>query len=145
MKVAFLTEISTNGKVPATYSNMRTELAWMHALDADHINIHSFNSVKDYDKVFIIFPKGKTFLSAEGSKLINGINPVSQLLQSNLISTLKQHNSKVFYIQEGPSWWFNDYGIQDQFNFYNLLADVDGIYAHNSHDCKFYRGLFPNK
>ena len=145
MKVAFLTEMGFEGKIPPNHPNMRTEFAWMHAMDADHINIHNTHLVKNYDKVFIIFPKGKTFLSAEGSKLVNAQNPVSKLLENDIVSILKENNSKVYYIQEGPSWWFNDYEVIDQFNFYNLLSRVDGIFAHNEHDTKFYKGLFPNK
>lgn len=145
MRIAFLTEMGFEGKIPLDHPNMRTEFAWMYAMNADHINIHKSSIVRGYDKVFIIFPKGKTFLSAEGSKLVNAQNPASELLQQNIVSTLKENNTKVYYIQEGPSWWFNDYEIIDQFNFYNLLSQVDGIYAHNDYDCKFYRGLFPNK
>ena len=145
MKTAFITEMGFRGKVPSTHPNMRVEFAWMHAMDADHIPIHEMAAVKGYDKVFIIFPKGKTFLSAEGSKLIDGQNPVSGLLQSNIVTILKESNTKVYYVQEGPTWWFNDYEILDQLNFYNLLSQVDGIYAHNDYDCKFYKGLFPSK
>ena len=42
MKIAFLTEMGFEGKIPADHLNMRTEFAWMHALDADHHNIHNF-------------------------------------------------------------------------------------------------------
>jgi hypothetical protein len=145
MKVVFLTEMGFVGKVPSNYPNMRTEFAWMHALDADHRSIHEFELIKGYDKVFVIFPKGKTFLNAEGTRLIDNENPISKLLQVNLVSTLKQNNLEVYYIQEGPAWWFNNYEIIDQFNFYNLLSQVDGIFTHNEYDCKFYRGLFPDK
>lgn len=145
MKIAFLTEMGFEGKIPSNHPNMRTEFAWMHALNAEHINIHRYGNIKGYDKVFIIFPKGKTFLNSEGGKLINQQNPVSELLQTNIVSILKENNTKVYYIQEGPTWWFNDYDITDQFNFYNLLSQVDGIFAHNEYDCKFYRGLFPSK
>jgi len=58
MKIAFLTELPFNGKTLPTYPNMRTEFAWMYALDADHFNITLFNKINDYDHVFIIFPKG---------------------------------------------------------------------------------------
>ena len=144
-KIAFLTEMGFQGKVQANHSNMRTEFAWMHALDANHHNIYSFVDIKDYDHVFIIFPKGKTFLSAEGSRLVEGINPVSTLLNSDLIKILKGNNKKVYYVQEGPHWWWNDYEIIDQINFYNMLAEVDAIFAHNYEDQKYYTGLFPNK
>ena len=149
MKIAFLTEMGFVGKVPANHPNMRTEFAWMHALDADHYNIHLFGSSKnlvDYDVVFVIFPKGKTFLSSEGSRLIEGVNPVSPLLDQPIVERLKENgNKKIYYIQEGPHWWFNDYEIVDQIKFYNFLSKTDGIFAHNLSDANYYRGMFRNK
>jgi hypothetical protein len=149
MKIAFLTEMGFVGKVPANHPNMRTEFAWMHALDADHYNIHLFGSDKNltgYDHVFIIFPKGKTFLNSEGSKLVEGKNPASELLRQPLVETIKQKgNGAVHYIQEGPHWWFNDYEISDQIYFYNFLNSCDTIFTHNSTDVNYYKGLFPNK
>lgn len=144
-RIAFLTEMGFEGKVPENHLNMRTEFAWMFALDADHHSIHKSEEVRGYDHVFIIFPKGKTFLSAEGSSLINAINPVSPLLNSNFIDVLKENNKKVHYVQEGPHWWWNDYEVVDQINFYNMLAKVDKIFAHNFSDLNYYAGLFPNK
>ena len=145
MKIAFLTEMGFEGIIPSNHPNMRTEFAWMYALKADHFNINNFLNVKNYDHIFVIIPKGKLNLSAEGTKIGNQINPVSNLLASNIIEELKKFNNKVHYIQEGPSWWFNDYEIIDQFNFYNFLANCDSIFTHNEHDSKFYKGLFPNK
>lgn len=141
MKIAFLTEMSFTGKVPVDHVNMRTEFAWMHVMNADHYSIRSVKEVTDYDQVFIIFPKGKTFLSAEGSTLIKGINPVTDLLKIDLVGILKQNNKKVFIVQEGPVWWFNDYELEDQINFINMLRTSDGIYAHNDHDMKFWKGF----
>jgi hypothetical protein len=146
MKIAFLTEMGFEGKVPTNHSNMRTEFAWMHALDADHKNIYNYKEIKNYDHIFIIFPKGKTFLSAEGSKLVNQINPVSELLRQDIIGTLrKSNNNKIYYIQEGPHWWYNDYEVRDQIYFYNFVANCDIIFAHNESDTRYYKGMFPNK
>jgi hypothetical protein len=145
MKVAFITELPLEGKVPYNYLNMRTEFAWMQALNADHFNINRFTELKNYDHVFIIFPKGRVFLSAEGSKIINGSNPVSKLLEYDLIQHLKNNNKKIYYIQEGPHWWFNEYELADQIKFYNLLAECDAIFAHNQSDTLYYKGLFPGK
>jgi hypothetical protein len=117
----------------------------MHALDADHYPISSYNIVKDYDNIFIIFPKGRVYLSAEGSKLLNELNPVSELLNINIAEKLKLQNKKVWYVQEGPHWWFNDYELADQINFYNMLNSCDGIFAHNEIDKKYYNGLIHNK
>ena len=145
MSIAFLTEMNFEGKIPSNHPNMRTEFAWMHALNADHFYMGNFFNVKNYNHVFVIIPKGKLNLNAEGTKIGNQNNPSSLLLSSNIIKELKKINNKVHYIQEGPSWWFNDYEIMDQFNFYNSLAECDSIFAHNKHDSKFYKGLFPLK
>lgn len=145
MKIAFLTEMSFTGKIPANHPNMRTEFAWMHALDADHYNIHQYRTIAGYDHIFVIFPKGKVNLSAEGNKLLDRVNPVSDLLAANIAEQLKGKNKKVHYIQEGPHWWFNDYDIADQINFYNLLTTCDSILAHNETDISYYKGLFPGK
>lgn len=144
-KIIFLTEMGFEGRVPNNHNNMRTEFAWMHALDADHNSIYNYEEVKEYDFVFIIFPKGRVFLSAEGSKLIDDFNPVSDLLKSNLIKKLKENNSKVFYVQEGPNWWWTNYEIVDQIYFYNMVSECDGIFCHNKSDINYYRGLFKNK
>jgi len=81
---------------------MRTEFAWMHALDADHFYIHNFLKVREYDRIFIIFPKGRVYLDACGSKLVDQRNPVSGLLSSNIVEDLKKYNKKVYIVQEGP-------------------------------------------
>ena len=143
MKIAFLTEMGFTGRIPADYPNMRTEFAWMHALDADHYNIHSH--VSGYDVVIVIFPKGRVFLDACGSKISNEENPISMLLASNLVEKLKRDNSSVYYMQEGPHWLYNDYELVDQINFYNMLAACDGILAHNEVDVRYYEGLLPGK
>ena len=99
-----------------------------------------------YDHVFVIFPKGKTFLSSEGSVLVNGTNPVSELLRQDIVDKIKQKgNGAVHYVQEGPHWWFNDYELADQIGFYNLLAKCDAIFAHNESDINYYKGLLPGK
>lgn len=150
MKIAFLTEmVLTEGlqgvKVPANHPNLRTEFAWMHALDAEHFTISNYHTVKDFDAVVIIFPKGRVFLSAEGTRLVGLQNPNSSLLASNFIQVLKLNNKKVIYMQEGPHWWFNDYELVDQINFYNMVASCDGVFAHNEVDVNYYKGLYPNQ
>lgn len=147
MKIAFLTEMAFDGKVPSNHTNMRTEFAWMCAMDADHYciyNSNSFSKVRNYDAVYIIFPKGNLFLNSVGGKLTTGTTPTSALLKMNIVDVLKkQNNAKVFYIQEGPHWLWNDYEIEDQINMYNFISMCDGIFAHNESDVNYYRGLFP--
>jgi hypothetical protein len=145
MKVAFLTEIRYGGPFPSNHPNARTEIAWMIALKAMHYYIYDYKDVKGYDAVFIIFPKGTVNLNAVGSKLIDTPNTESAIYASDIVDTLKQNNIKVCFIQEGPCWFFNDYTLVDQFNYYNQLGKCDILFAHNHEDTKWYRGLFPYK
>ena len=57
MKVAFITEMGFEGKIPSTHTNMRTEFAWMNALNADHFCIHNLSHVKDYEHVSLEYKK----------------------------------------------------------------------------------------
>ncbi len=143
MKVAFVSELPFMGKVPSNNAEMRTEFAWMCALDADHFPITT-EQIEGYDLVIVIIPKGDVFLNAVGLQLVDKENPTSAILQSDLIDRLKSNNHKVAYMQEGPNWLFNDYTIEDQINFYTQLSKMDFIFAHNESDSKFYKGLFPN-
>lgn len=150
MKIAFITEMGFEGKIPFDHPNMRTEFAWMYALDADHFNIYTSidnEKILNYDHIFLIFPKGITFLNCVGSPIVeNAKNPVTEILASDLVKKLRNKgNKKIHYIQEGPHWIWNDYDIVDQINFYNMLTQCDSIFAHNEYDSKYYKGMFPNK
>ena len=144
-KIAFLTEMGFEGYIERSHPNMRTEFAWMYALHANHIPLYKYNEVFGYDHVFIIFPKGKLNVNAQGSVIGNQLNPSSNYLKSDLIQKLKSCNKKIYYVQEGPTWWFTDYEVEDQILFYNMLSSVDAIYAHNEYDTKFYKGLIPSQ
>jgi hypothetical protein len=141
MNVAFLTEMGFQAKIPSNHTNMRTEFAWMNVTDADHYHISLVGDIIGYDKVFIIFPKGRVFLSAEGIQLVNEENPISKYLKIDIVSKLKKYNKEVYIIQEGPSWWFHNYNMSDQINFINMVRSSDGIYAHNESDTKFWKGF----
>lgn len=132
------------GKIPADHQNMRTEFAWMHTLQSDHFNIHDYEQVKDYDAVFIIFPKATVKLNAVGLEMTTpGQDRDITIYAKPIMTTLKQNNKKVCVVQEGPTWFFNEYEVVNQFNFYNQLAEADVIFAHNQSDVHFYKGLFP--
>jgi hypothetical protein len=144
MKIAFLTEIDFTGKIPEVYPNMRTEFAWIHALDATHHPITDYDIVSDYDFVCIIWPKSKLSLNAEGLELVNNRPEklFSQLCLSGeivkIIPTLKQRNGKVIYVQEGPTWLWEDYPLIEQLYHTNLLSESDAIFCHNLVDSKYY-------
>lgn len=145
MKVAFLTETQLEGKWTDNTTNVRTEIAWMIALDADHYWVGNFTKVKGYDVVVVIFPKGGVSLSSEGIQLDDKPNRFSKLYESLPIETLKKNNRFVAHMQEGPTWYVNDFSVKDQFNYFNQLAECDFLFAHNHYDISWYKGLFPNK
>jgi hypothetical protein len=143
-KIIFLSESGFTGKISISHPNARTEIAWQYYLDADHDNIINFNNISGYDVVIIIFPKGGVSLNSEGIKLNTLSNRFSELYKIPIVDVLKSKNKVVAFMQEGPSWYVNDFSIEDQFNFYNQIASCDLIFTHNLHDIKWYTGLFPN-
>lgn len=145
MNIAFLTEMGFRGKIPSNHPNMRTEFAWMHALNADHFNITEFQQISGYDWVMLILPKGGVSLNSEGQRLNDNPNRFAALYAMPFVETLKKQNKRAAYIQEGPVWYVNDFSLPDQFNFYNQLAECDVIFSHNKYDTKWYKGWFPQK
>jgi len=145
MNVAFLTEMRFNGRIPENHVNMRTEMSWMACLQADHYNIHQYELVKGYDAVLIIFPKATVKLNAVGVEMVTpGQDTDITIYSKPIVETLKKYNKKVCYIQEGPCWFFNDYDIPTQFNWFNQLSGCDVLFTHNTTDIRWYKGLFPN-
>lgn len=119
MEIAFFTEMGFNGKVPRTHENMRVEFAWMVALNADHYNITQTPN-KRYDLAITIIPKK---------------NP-----QFNL-DTLRQYCDKVAVMQEGPHWYFQDYKLDKQIEYFNTISSADIMFVHNELDKTYYKGL----
>lgn len=120
MKIAFFTEMSFHGKVPRTHENMRTEFAWMCALNADHYNINSL-PIEDYDLGIVIIPKKNPNFDINNLK-INGCKHVAVM-------------------QEGPNWFWQDYSLEQQVWYFNTLTSADIIFTHNETDRKYYQGL----
>lgn len=145
MRIAFLTETSFEGKWTDSMPNARTEIAWQVALDADHHWIGNFANVKGYDIVIVIFPKGGVSLNSEGMQLDDKPNRFANLYEMSPIETLKKNNKYVAHMQEGPTWYVNDFSVKDQFNYFNQLAECDFLFAHNPYDVNWYKGLFPTK
>jgi hypothetical protein len=123
MEIAFFTEGNWQGKVPRDHPNMRTEMAWMCALDATHYPIDSMHMISyetKFDLGIVIIPKN---------------NPEFD------VSQLKQFCTQVASMQEGPHWYFQDYELDKQIWFYNTLMEMDFLYVHNELDKKYFEGL----
>ena len=117
--IAFFTEMNFKGKVPRSHDNMRTEFAWMCSLQADHYNYRDIPD-KKYDLGIVIIPKK---------------NPEFNL------ESIKQFCTKVGVMQEGPHWYFQDYSLDKQVWYYNILRSADIIFTHNLKDKEYYMGL----
>ena len=119
MKIAFFTEMGFNGKIPRTHENMRTEFAWMCALNATHYTIGQVPN-EEYDLGVVIIPKN---------------NPNFN------IDDLKSSCKQVAIMQEGPNWFWQDYDLAKQIWYFNTLTSADIIFTHNKVDQIYYQGL----
>ena len=124
MKIAFFSEGQYQGKVSRTNFNMRTDLAWICSLDAEHYNIHHNNLNIEYDLGIIIIPKK---------------NPTFNL------EPIKNNCKQIASMQEGPHWYFQDYSLDQQIWFYNTLQEMDFLFVHNKIDKKYFEGLTGKK
>ena len=132
MKIAFLSQMGFQGKVPRNHPNMRTEFAQMCALKSDHYPLSNIDSITEkYDHAILLIPKTDRDRDA--------------LLSVDLVPKAKRFANKVWFMQEGPSWIFQDMSIAQQFWHYNLLVDVDGILTENKTDIPYFKGLVGNK
>lgn len=121
-----------NGKINRNHENMRVEFAQMCALKADHNFIYEVDNIKDkYDVVILLIPK------TESDR--------NQLYEFDIVSKAKKVGNKVWFMQEGPAWIFQDMPLHHQFWHYNVLAEVDGILTENETDIPYFKGLVPNK
>lgn len=120
MKVAFFTEMGFNGKIPRTHKNMRTEFAWMVALNADHYNL---NQTPDTE-----YDLGIAINSKNNPEQVN-------------VSRYKTKCKQVAVMQEGPFWYFQDYPLPNQIHYFNNLMAADVVLVHNELDAKYFKGL----
>jgi len=126
MKIAFFTEGGYTGKVPREHPNMRTDLAWICALEAEHIPIPYLHKVPNnsYDLGIVIIPKNK-----------------EHLFDYPLIDNMKRVCSKIATMQESTYWYWQGGSVQAQLWYHNILQSMDVIFCHNDHDLKYYKGI----
>ena len=120
MKIAFFTEMGFKGKISRNHTNMRTEFAWMVALDADHYNLGDTPDT-EYDL-------GIAINSKTTPELVD-------------VTRYKTKCKKVGVMQEGPFWYFQDYPLDKQIHYFNNLQTADIIFTHNEVDVKYFKGL----
>lgn len=132
MKIAFLSQMGFTGKIPRNHPNMRTEFAQMCALGADHYPLLAVDQITEkYDHVILLIPKTEV--------------DRNNLYGVDIVNKARRIGSKIWFMQEGPSWIFQDLPIHQQFWHYNVLAGVDGILTENKTDIPYFEGLVGDK
>ena len=126
MKVGFFSEAGYEGKVPRNHPNMRTDVAWVCALDATHHPIPKISSVPSntYDVGVMIIPKKR-----------------KPLINLPLLNEYKRVCKKVTVMQESYYNYWQDSDIAEQIWYFNFLVEMDLIFCHNDVDSKYYNGL----
>lgn len=127
MKIAWFTEGGWSGKIPRNFEGMRNDSAWMCVLDATHYPIDSIHMISyetKFDLGIVTIPKKN----------------IDILSKYPLIENLRKCCDKIAYMQEGPHWYFQDYPLDQQIWFYNILMEMDFLYVHNESDKKYYKG-----
>ena len=126
-KVAFFSEMGFTSKVTREHANMRTEFEWVCALDADHYPLSedvgegwNKDGMGEYDFGIVIIPKNYIPFKMDN---------------------IKKMCKKVGFMQEGPSWYFQDLPFAEQIHMVNNMNSADFIFAHNDRDAKYYEGL----
>tara|TARA_R110002096_G_scaffold93892_4_gene211643 strand:- start:2648 stop:3607 length:960 start_codon:yes stop_codon:yes gene_type:complete len=126
MKVGFFSEAGYTGKVSRDNLDIRTDSAWVCALNATHHPIPTLHQIPDntYDLGIIIIPKNK-----EG------------IYEYPLIDQMKRVCSKISTMQESTYWYWQGGTVQSQLWYHNILQSMDIIFCHNDMDLKYYRGI----
>ena len=119
MKVVFFSESGLVGKAPKNHPNARNDIAWSIMMNADWCPYD--NTPTDYyDLGVVTIPKTRPDINVE---------------------ELKKHCDKIVIMQEGPHWYFQDYSVEQQFQFVQTLREADWVWCHNESDIGYYEGL----
>lgn len=126
MNIGFFSEAGYEGKVPRNHPNMRTDVAWVCALDATHHPLSKIETLPDnlYDIGIMILPKKR-----------------EMLLDYPLLEQYRRVCKKVTVMQESYYNYWHDSPITEQIWYFNFIASMDLIFCHNDVDLKYYNGL----
>ena len=129
MKIGFFSEAGYEGKVPRNYDNMRTDVAWVCALDAIHHPIVKLRSLPDnlYDVGVMILPKNR--------------KPLLDWFPNSVLEEYRRVCKKVTIMQESYYNYWQDSPIAEQIWYFNFITEMDLIFCHNDIDLLYYNGL----
>ena len=131
MKITF---ISQKGPcfIERNTPHVPVDLAQQCALKAHNHHYTQLEQLKDeWDIVILLIPK-----TQEDRDKLYSLFPYD-VDGNDLIRKAKKVAKKVWYMQEGPSWIFQDLPIHQQFWHFSLLSSVDGILCENKTDIPY--------
>ena len=129
MRIGFYSEAGSEGKVPRNYDNMRTDVAWVCALDATHHPIAKLRSLSDnlYDVGVMILPKNR--------------KPLLDWFPNPVLKEYRRVCKKVTIMQDSYYNYWQDSPIAEQIWYFNFITEMDLIFCHNDIDLLYYNGL----
>ena len=129
MKIGFFSEAGYEGKVPRNYDNMRTDVAWVCALEATHHPIPKLRSLPNnlYDVGVMILPKNR--------------KPLLDWFPTSVLDNYRRVCKKITIMQESYYNYWQDSPIEEQIWYFNFITEMDLIFCHNDIDLLYYNGL----
>jgi len=126
MKIGFFSEAGYEGKIPRNHPNMRTDVAWVCALDATHHPILTLQNLPSnlYDVGIMIIPKKR-----------------EMLINYPLLEQYRRVCKKVTVMQESYYNYWQDSEIVEQIWYFNFITEMDLIFCHNDIDLLYYNGI----
>jgi len=131
MKITFISQKAPSF-INRNQTHMPVDLAQQCALKAYNFHYSQLDSIEEqFDIAILLIPK-----TAKDREV---------LLNIDIITKSRRIANKVWFMQEGPAWIFQDLNLHQQFWHYTILSNVDGILCENETDIPYYKGLVPNK
>ena len=131
-KITFISQKHPSGVIPRNQLQMPVDVAQQCLLKAVNIHYSQVESIKEkYDIAILLIPKTPS--------------DRDELFKLDVVSMARKIADKVWFMQEGPSWIFQDLPLHQQFWHYNVLAKVDGILCENDTDIPYFKGLIGSK
>ena len=113
-------------------THMPVDLAQQCAFNALNFHYSQLDTINEkFDVAILLIPKTGKDREA--------------LLNIDIVGKAKKIANKVWFMQEGPAWIFQDLNLHQQFWHYNVLLAVDGILCENETDIPYFKGLMPHK
>ena len=131
-RITFISQKNPSGIIDRNQEHLPVDVAQQCALKATNIHYSQLEQINEkFDIAILLIPKTE--------------DDRNSLVNLDIVGLARKIANKVWFMQEGPSWIFQDLPLHQQFWHYNVLANVDGILCENDTDIPYYTGLVGDK